>query len=178
VVTSAAVVIAAGIITAAVESSGSRLPSGVATGAAVGTEREAQLINGAETASARGDSLTAIEDYEKVIRTDPNQVVALTNEGWILVQTQEPQLLSQGLGLLARAERDNPDYPPAHVYRGVAYLSEDDYADAVPELQWYLAHQPDPTLAPRVRAALATARAGLARQATASTARTSPPGAG
>jgi hypothetical protein len=38
-------------------------------------------------------------------------------------------------------------------------LSEGDYAGAVPELQWYLDHNPDPQLAPRVRQALQEAQA-------------------
>jgi hypothetical protein len=158
------VLIVAAIIGTAAASSGSRLPSGVATGAAVGTERQAQLLDDAQRASQQGNNVKALEDYEAVLRTNPNDVDALTDEGWILARTQEPQLLSQGISLLGRAEHDDPTYPPAHVYRGVAYLSEDDYADAVPELTWYLAHDPDPDLVTGVRTALASAQKALASQ--------------
>ena len=158
------VLVAAVVGGLALRSSSARLPSGVATGAAVGSERSAQLLAAAASASAKGDNLKAVEDYEAVLKVDPNQIVALTGEGWILAQTQQPGLLQQGVGLLSRALQAQPGYPPAHVYRGVAYLSEDDYADAVTDLQWYLGHDPDPTLVARVQSALATAQAGLARQ--------------
>ena len=64
--------------------------------------------------------------------------------------------------MLQQAEQADPTYAPAHVYRGIGLLSEDDYADAIPELKWYLAHNPDPQLAPRVRAALQQAEAQAA----------------
>jgi hypothetical protein len=56
-------------------------------------------------------------------------------------------------------------------------LSEDDYADAVPELTWYLGHQPDPQAVSAVKTALQRADAGLkaAEKATHSTATTSRP---
>ena len=73
----------------------------------------------------RGDALTAVKDYQKVLQSDPNQPEALTGEGWILAQTQQPALLQQGLTMLAGAERADPTYAPAHVYRGIALLSED-----------------------------------------------------
>ena len=66
--------------------------------------------------------------------------------------------------MLTTAEKADPTYGPAHVYRGIALLSEDDYNGAIPELQWYLAHSPDPQLAPRVRTALQQAKADAAKQ--------------
>ena len=45
---------------------------------------------------------------------------------------------------------------------GSRLLSEDDYSDAIVELKWYLAHSPDPQLAPQVRAALQQAQAAAA----------------
>ena len=38
-------------------------------------------------------------------------------------------------------------------------------AGAIPELKWYLAHNPDPQLAPRVRVALQQAEAQVAAAA-------------
>jgi hypothetical protein len=60
------------------------------------------------------------------------------------------------------------------VYRGLALLSEDDYTDSVPELQWYLAHNPDPQVAPEVRTELKTAEAGAAAEAKATAGSTVP----
>jgi regulator of sirC expression with transglutaminase-like and TPR domain len=119
--------------------------------------------------------VTALKDLEAVLKQDPNQYVALSDEGWILAQTQQPQLLLQGIGLLSRAVRVEPDYPPARLYRGVAYLSEDDYVPAVNDLRWYLANGPDPQLVARVRQALTQAEAGVARTAKAATPPKSPP---
>ena len=161
----AAAIAAAGIGWAVVASSGSRLPGGTVSGQAVGQEQVGKLLLAAQQATAKGDGVTALKDLEAVLKQDPNQVEALASEGWILAQTQQPQLLQQGIGLLTKAEQLNPGYPPARVYRGVAYLAEHDYADAVGDLQWYLAHDPDPGLVTRVRQALAEAQAGAAQPA-------------
>jgi tetratricopeptide (TPR) repeat protein len=116
----------------------------------------------AQQDTSRGNALAAIKDYQKILASDPNQPEALTGEGWLLAQFGEPSFLAQGIQLLTAAEQSDPTYAPAHVYRGLAYDSEDDYGDAIPELQWYLAHSPDPQLAPRVRTLLAQAQAKVA----------------
>jgi len=159
-----AVLIAAGASWAVVESSATRLPGQEITGQAVGSQQIAADLLAAQKAAGTGDALTALKDYQKVLAARPGQVEALTGEGWLLAQTQQPALLRQGLGLLASAEKSSPSYAPAHLYRGISLLSEDDYAGAVPELQWYLGHSPDPQLAPQVRTALQQAQAKLQQQ--------------
>jgi hypothetical protein len=156
----------AGAAWGVVASSATRLPGEEITGQAAGSVAMAQSLQAAQQASARGDALTAVKDYQKVLQSDPTQPVALTGEGWILAQTQQPALLQQGLTMLASAEQTDPTYAPAHLYRGIALLSEDNYPGAIPELQWYLSHDPDPQLAPRVRTALqqAQAKAPAAKQ--------------
>jgi Tfp pilus assembly protein PilF len=154
--------VAAGAAWAVAASSATRLPGQEITGQAVGSVAIAQSLQAAEQAAARGDELSAVKDYQKVLNSDPNQPQALTGEGWLLAQTQQPALLQQGLKMLTAAEQADPTYAPAHVYRGITLLSEDDYSGAIPELQWYLAHDPDPQLAPRVRAALQQAQAQAA----------------
>jgi hypothetical protein len=152
----------AGAAWGVVASSATRLPGEEITGQAVGSVAMAQSLQAAQQAAARGDALTAVKDYQKVLQSDPGQPQALTGEGWILAQTQQPAVLQQGLTMLAAAEQSDPTYAPAHLYRGIALLSEDDYAGAIPELQWYLGHDPDAQLAPRVRTALQQARAKAA----------------
>jgi hypothetical protein len=149
---------------AVVASSATRLPGEEISGVALGPQALAQSLQQAEQAAERGDDLTAVKDYQKILDSNPNQTEALAGEGWLLAQTQQPSLLKQGLTMLQQAERADPTYAPAHVYRGISLLSEDDYTDAIPELKWYLAHSPDPQLAPQVRAALqqAETRAGVA----------------
>jgi Tfp pilus assembly protein PilF len=141
-----------------VASSATRLPGQEITGQGGGSVAIAQSLQAAQQAVDRGDALTAVKDYQKVLSRDPNQPQALTGEGWLLVQTQQPALLQQGLQMLTTAARAAPTYPPAHLYRGIALLSEGDYSGAIPELQWYLGHDPDAQLAPRVRAALQQAQ--------------------
>jgi Tfp pilus assembly protein PilF len=164
--------IAAGVAAAAasaawavVASSATRLPGEEITGRALAPQAIADSLQRAQQAADRGDDLTAVKDYQKILNSDPNQAEALAGEGWLLAQTQQPALLQQGLTMLLDSERSDPSYAPAHVYRGISLLSEGDYSDAIPELQWYLAHSPDPQLAPRVRAALSQAEAQLAAAA-------------
>lgn len=160
----AVVVIAAGASWAVVASSATRLPGQEITGKVLGSQAVAQQLANAAQAVGKGDQLSAIKDYQSILSSDPNQPEALTGEGWLLAQTQQPALLRQGLTMLASAENAAPDYAPAHVYRGIALLSEGDYSGAVPELQWYLNHNPDPQLAPRVRKALQDAQTKAAQE--------------
>lgn len=155
--------VATGASWAVVASSGTRLPGQEVTGQTAGAQSEiaAELQKAAQDAVAN-DAPGAVKEYQKVLQSDPNQTQALTGEGWILAETAQPTLLRQGLAMLAKAEKVDPSYAPAHVYRGIALLSEDDYGDAIPELQWYLAHNPDPQLVPQVQKALQDARTGLA----------------
>jgi cytochrome c-type biogenesis protein CcmH len=155
--------IAGGAGWAVAESSKTRLPGQTITGQALGSETIAQDMQTAQADAAKGNAVAAIEEYQKILQTDPNQVDALTGEGWLLVQTAEPSLLQQGIQLLGQAEQADQSYAPAHLYRGLALLGEADYADAVPEFQWYLGHQPDPSIAPEVRQDLQQAQAAAAK---------------
>ena len=157
------VVITAGACWTVIESSATRLPGQEITGQALGSEQVASQLLAAQKAISKGDDVSALKDYQKILSSQPGQPEALTGEGWLLAQTQQPSLLNQGLGMLARAEQAAPDYAPAHLYRGIALLSEDDYQGAIAELQWYLAHSPDPQLAPKVRQALQAAQAKAAQ---------------
>lgn len=163
-VAAGALVIAAGASWAVVASSATRLPGQQITGKTLGSEQIAAELLAAQHSLATGDDVAALKDYQRILASQPDQPEALTGAGWLLAQTQQPSLLKQGLAMLASAERTAPDYAPAHLYRGVALLSEDDYADAVPELQWYLGHSPDPQLVPKVSQALQQAQAGAKQQ--------------
>jgi tetratricopeptide (TPR) repeat protein len=143
---------------------GSRAPGQVISGQAIGNEGTAQLLLEAQQATAKGDAVHALQDYRKILAKDPAQVEALTGEGWLLVQTQQPNLFAQGLGLLTAAEQADPTYGLAHAYRGAGLLAEGDNVDAIPELQYYLSHNPDPALAPKMRQALQQAQAAVAKK--------------
>lgn len=160
----AIVIIAAGACWTVVASSATRLPGQEITGQALGSEAIAQQLSKAAQAQQKGDQLSAVKDYQAILKSNPNQPEALTGEGWLLAETQQPALLKQGLAMLSKAENVAPAYPPPHVYRGIALLSEADYTDAIPELQWYLDHNPDPQLAPRVKQALQDAQSKAGQQ--------------
>jgi cytochrome c-type biogenesis protein CcmH len=166
--------IAGGASWALVKSTTTRLAGESITGQALGPEAIEQDLNTAANDLAKGDAVAAIKEYQKILDSDPAQPDALTGEGWTLAESGQPSLLQQGLKLLASAEQSDPTYAPAHVYRGLALLSEDDYTDSVPELQWYLAHNPDPQVAPEVRTELKTAEAGAAAEAKATAGSTVP----
>ena len=167
-VASAGVVfIAGGASWAVAASSGTRLPGEAITGQSLGPEELAADLQSAQTDESRNDLTDAIKQYQKVLASQPHQVQALTGEGWLLAGTGQPALLRQGLGLLQSAEKAEATYAPAHIYRGLALLSEGDYGDTIPELQWYLAHDPDPQLVAQVKKALAQAQAGEAAARTA-----------
>jgi cytochrome c-type biogenesis protein CcmH len=156
-------VLGAGLTWALLSATAGRVDGQPITGQALGAAAVQSDLQIAAADVSKGDALSAVKEYQKILSADPNQLDALTEQGWLLAETGQPTLLQQGLSLLARAEKVDPAYGPAHVYRGIAFLSEDDYSESIPELQWYLAHNPDPQLVPQVRSALAKAQAGAAR---------------
>ncbi len=170
--------IAGGASWALVASTSTRLAGQTITGQALGPEVIESDLNQADNDLAKGNVVGAIKEYQKILASDPTEPEALTGEGWTLASTGDPTLLQQGLKLLASAEQSNPTYAPAHVYRGLALLSEDDYADSVPELKWYLAHSPDPQLVSKVRTELQQAEVGAAAEAKASAGSTGPSSTG
>lgn len=156
------VLVTGGASWAVVASSGTRLPGQSITGQVLPAEVVASHLQAAASDAQKGDAVSALKEYETVLRAEPNQVDALTGMGWLLAQTGQPSLLQQGLGQLSAAEKADPSYALAHLYRGMALLGEGDYGSSVPELQWYLDHDPDPQLTANVRQALAKAQAGVA----------------
>lgn len=151
--------VAGGASWAVVGWAGTRLPGQEITGQALPAQTVTAALIAASTDAQNNDAVGAMKEYAKVLKADPNQVEALTGMGWVLIQTGQPGLLHQGLAQLASAERIDPSYGPAHLYRGLGLLGEGDYGGSAPELQWYLDHNPDPQLAPQVQKALAQARA-------------------
>lgn len=154
--------VAAGASWAVVASSATRLPGEVITGQPLGAPAEAAALQAAQADENRNDPLGALKEYQKVLDTNPKQIEALSGEGWLLVQTGQPVLLRKGLSLLVEAEKTAPGYAPAHLYRGLGLLGEGDYSGSIPELEWYLDHNPDQQLAPQVRNALSAAKAKAA----------------
>ncbi|MDQ6840636.1 MAG: hypothetical protein M3137_20450 [Actinomycetota bacterium] len=153
------VAVAAGSLAgwAVTRASGSRLPGQTVSGIPVGAEKVAQLLDQSQKAAASGDAVTALKDCRTILADNPNQPQALAEEGWVLAQTQQPALQSQGLNDLTRAVALAPGDQTAHLYRGIVLLDVGRRSQAVGDLQWYLDHHPDPQVKPRVEAALTQA---------------------
>lgn len=134
---------------------GTRLPGQTVSGTAIGAEKIAQLLGRAQKAAAKGDAIAALKDCRTILNETPNQPQALAEEGWLLAQTSQPSLEAQGLGDLTRAVALAPGDSTAHLYRGIVLLDLGRRADAVTDLQWYLAHNPDPQVKSKVEQALA-----------------------
>ncbi len=157
-----AALVAAGVSWAAVAAFHNRLPGQSVSGQALPAEKLTADLQAATDDAAKNDVVNAVKEYEKVLKVEPDQVQALTGLGWVLAQTGQPSLLQEGLTQLASAERIDPTYGPAHLYRGLALLAEANYSQSVPELQWYLDHNPDPQVTAQVKKALQQAQAGQA----------------
>jgi cytochrome c-type biogenesis protein CcmH len=135
------------------------LPGGTITGGATGLGTE---LEEAQALAAKNPVL-ALELYQKVLKSDPVQPIALTAEGWIYA---EAGFTSQALAVLGQAEKADPSYGPAHLYRGLVLLGAGSRAGKQKgegELEWYLAHDPTPKLAKVARKALTAAKPAAAR---------------
>ena len=165
----ATALVAGGVSWAVVHSSTTRLAGEPISGQTLGPQVVLADLQQARTYESKGDVLDAVKAYQKVLSADPKQVDALTEEGWLLVETGQPGLLQHGLELLATAEAADPSFSDAHLYRGLGLLSERDYSDAVPELEWYLSHDPDPQVSAQVRDAVAQAESAIAASHSAAT---------
>jgi cytochrome c-type biogenesis protein CcmH len=164
-VAGAALVLLAGALWLVDRSSSARLPGATITGGLGGVNAQLQEAS-ALTAS---DPTQALALYDEVLSGDPNQPVALTAEGWIYAQAG---VVSKAMGLLEKAESSDPGYDLPHLYRALVLLDDQgQVATAARELDWYLAHGPDPAMVKVAREALAQAQAAGAKGAAAGSAK-------
>jgi cytochrome c-type biogenesis protein CcmH len=126
------------------------LPGGTITGGITGLNSE---LEQAQALMAK-DPAGALAVYQQILKTYPDQPIALSAEGWIYAEAGfEPAALS----LLDKAERADPSYGLAHLYRGLALLDDRRPKAAATELEWYLGHDPAPAYVQAARRALAQA---------------------
>jgi cytochrome c-type biogenesis protein CcmH/NrfF len=150
-VAGAALVVLAGALWLLDRSSSARLPGATITGGLSGVNAQLQEAS-AITATNPTEALAL---YDDVLSGDPDQPVALTAEGWIYAQAG---VVSKAMGLLEKAETADPGYDLPHLYRALVLLDDQgQLVAAARELDWYLAHGPDPAMVKVAREALAQA---------------------
>ena len=137
----AAVAIVAGVLVAS--SSGERVPGQPTSAAVAGSPaasdkdlaQASRLFNQNKWADALGI-------YAKVLKRDPRNVEALSYGSWALAQLGQVEPAQRSLD---KALAANPDYPPAHLFKGLLLLdARNDAKAAIPELQVFLAANPPP----------------------------------
>ena len=155
-VAGAALVVLAGALWLVDRSSTTRLPGATITGGLSGVNAQLQEASSL-TAS---DPTEALALYDDVLSGDPSQPVALTAEGWIYAQAG---IVPKAMTLLGKAESADPGYDLPHLYRALVLLDDQgQVVAAARELDWYLAHGPDPSMVKVARSALAQAQASRA----------------
>ncbi len=128
-----------------------RSPGETVTGGSNSTSAELQQAS----ALAATDPAAALAVFDEVLASQPDQPEALTDEGWIYAQGG---FVVEAMARLAKAERVDPSYAAAHLYRALVLLDDEDRPGAAAvELKWYLAHGPAPALVAVARAALVQA---------------------
>lgn len=106
---------------------------------------------------ADGKVLDAIKEYDAVLRTDPDNPVALAQRGWLL---RNAGLVDEGLVYIDRAIAADAAYAEAHFFKGmILWRDKGDPAAAVPELRLFLAGTPNPSEAAQVETLLQQAQA-------------------
>jgi hypothetical protein len=135
-------------------SAGETITGANVSGNSLSTTQVDQLLTQAESEAA-SDPVGAVEVYSKVLAVYPDQPQALTEQAWLYAQAG---LLSQAATQLRRAEVASASYDPAHGYLGIVLFGEKDYAGAVSELTYYLAHGPNPALTGQATQALKAAK--------------------
>jgi cytochrome c-type biogenesis protein CcmH/NrfG len=113
----------------------------------------------------QGNNLVgALQQYNAISQIQPNNAVAVANQGRILYLTAEAAPTTAEatqLDLLARSKLDqaielDPQYPDAHFFRAIVLANEyQDYAGAQTDLQHYLVLAPNGQYAGEAQAMLA-----------------------
>jgi cytochrome c-type biogenesis protein CcmH/NrfG len=106
----------------------------------------------------------AIAAYQAVLRRDPSNVDAMTHMGLIAAIAAQgehgPEMVDRALDLFERALAQDPDYPPALLYRGqVLYEVRKDVPGAIESWERFVAVTPPGEDRDRVAKMLADARA-------------------
>lgn len=132
------VVVALAVLTGVfVARSAGQRGDGAITGA-VDTER-ARLAT-CQQASMR-DPAAGVECYDELLADAPDNVEALTYQGWALIRLDR---VEQGAANLGRAVEIDPDYPDARVFRAIVAARGGDHELAAAEIDRFYRNDPSP----------------------------------
>jgi tetratricopeptide (TPR) repeat protein len=110
----------------------------------------------ARTLFDEGKLVDALKLFDHVLRTDPENVTALSYRGYIVALAG---LVDEGMTAIDRAIALDPKFPFAHFFKGLILLNaKNDPQAAVPELQAFLDNDPPPAMRPVVQGMLDAAR--------------------
>jgi tetratricopeptide (TPR) repeat protein len=124
-------------------------------------------VDDALALETEGKAVEALQLYDEILASEPDNVEALAYRGWLL---KRAGLADEALASLDRAVIVDPTFADAHFFRGmVLYQDRDDPAAAVIEFQAFLANNPPPDFVDAVGEVLAQAQAAAAAKATATT---------
>jgi tetratricopeptide (TPR) repeat protein len=130
-------------------------------------------VDDALALETEGKAVEALQLYDEILASDPDNVEALAYRGWLL---KRAGLADEALASLDRAVAVDPTFADAHFFRGmVLYQDRDDPAGAVIEFQAFLANNPPPDFVDAVGEVLAQAQAAAAAKATTPTPTTTAP---
>ena len=138
---------------------GLRLPGQSASGTI--SQNSNDLLVEARGLLASGKPLDAIKLYDQVLTLQPDNAEALAYRGWLLYQTGDADLLSEGKQLIASAVAADPKYPDAHFFFGFVKREDGDLRGALTEWDAYLALDPPADAAQAVRQSADQVRAQL-----------------
>ena len=116
-------VVAASLLAASL--AGVRLPGESASGSVTlsTAQQEQETLDRAAILGSEGQVAEAVELYNQVLQTDPNQPDALAYGGWLIrlagLSSKNQVVLARGDAEVARAVKVAPGYPDGHVLLGV-----------------------------------------------------------
>ena len=142
---------------AAAAATGTQLPGGFITGDAIGPQKVAEDLLAAAKASASGQPVRALRDYQAVLDVQPGNPTALTGEAAVLLESNQANLVGRSAVMLAKAEQADPSYAPAYIYLGRALTVLGDYSAAEKQLRTFITDYPKGTAATEARKLLAYA---------------------
>ncbi|MDY7099624.1 MAG: tetratricopeptide repeat protein [Actinomycetota bacterium] len=124
--------VVAGLLVAS--TAGTRTSGDTITGDVRASSRQ-QLAECLELAQPQsGELLEAVQCYEGVLEDDPGNPEALTYLGWVLVLTQNDELVEEGAGFVAQAIASDPTYPDARAFSAIIANAQGRPEDAIADL--------------------------------------------